>query len=120
MPSGSRPDGTAHVEEHRAADIEELEGKPVGEHALLCREQPATRARLVAQRIAAQPIVPAEQDLLVDVEIAAGGGRQTHEEQPPRRLTEVVARFGVSNPLARLPPSSARWHRRSSSATGAR
>ena len=69
VPSGSLAPGGAHVVEHRGADVEQLERVPVGEEALLGGEQPAALARLVAQWIAAQSVVAAEQDLLVGIEV---------------------------------------------------
>src|SRR4030095_13671012 len=73
----------AHVEEHRAADIEQLERKPVAVHALLGGEEPSTRASLIAQWIAPQTVVSSEQYLRVGVEVASGSCRKTHEEQSP-------------------------------------
>src|SRR4030095_11225188 len=62
------PGGT-HVVEHRRPDVEQLERIPAGEEALLGGEQPRASTGLVTQRVAAQPAVAAQQDLLVRVEV---------------------------------------------------
>ncbi len=71
--SGAVPQVRPHVVEHRAAHAEQAERVPVGEVTLLEREERACVAILIAQRVATQPVVATEQDLVIKVEIPALG-----------------------------------------------
>src|SRR5207245_2372732 len=91
--------GAPHVEEHRRAHAEQPKRIPVAEEALLERPERPCGAVLVAQRIAAQPAVAAEEDLLVEVETPAPRGCERREEEPVAALLEVVAHRAIEQPV---------------------
>ena len=91
--------GAPHVEEHRRAHAEQPKRIPVAEEALLERPERPRGAVLVAQRIAAQPAVAAQQDLVVEVETPAPRGRERREEEPVAALLEVVAHRAIEHPV---------------------
>ena len=66
----------ADVEERRPADAYQAERIPVGEDALLDSEEGPRIALLVAQRVAAQAAVAAEEELLARVERVGGAAAE--------------------------------------------
>src|SRR6266513_1561206 len=94
--------GAAGVEEHRGAHAKQPERVPVGEEALFHGPQRPCRAVLVTQGIAAQPIVAAKQDLVLEIQPPPLGRLQRREGQPVLVLFEVVAHRAREQHIARL------------------
>ena len=80
----------AGVDEHRGSDLDQVERPPVGDEALLEGEQPAAVAVLVAQRVAAQSVVAAEGELVVEVEPGGGVGAQAGEEDVAAEVQSFI------------------------------
>src|SRR5690606_16695061 len=83
---------SADVEEDRVADPEEPPRIPVSEEALLERQHRAVLAGLITQRIAAQAVVAAEQDLPLGIEASGNGRREARQKQMVAEIALVVAR----------------------------
>ena len=92
--------GAPGVCKRRGADLVKPEGKPVSEDALFGREQDARLPGLVAQRIATQAVVAAEQQLVVEVRLDDGVGARSGEEQSALALPVVIANFALQGGVA--------------------
>ena len=91
--------GAAHVEERRRADVEQPERVPLRVVALLERQQRARRAGLVAQRITAQAVVAAEQQLRLFVEVLGDRARDRGVELAVLRGWPVEAALGTHDAI---------------------
>src|ERR1700674_3675977 len=86
--------GAAGIEEHRGAEGGEVEVFAAAVEALLEAEQEAPVAGLVAQRVAAQAVVAAEQELVLEVEVLGQVADGLDDEQAIAEGPHVVAQAG--------------------------
>ena len=98
---GAASPGSAHIREDGRADPNQPEGIPVGENSLLQGKKSARSARFVAQWIAAQPVVAAEQELHVRVQGIRDSPRERRIQQPIGPPTPVVFGGPVGDQVAR-------------------
>src|SRR5579864_5778008 len=99
--------GAAGVEEGRGAEGDEMEVLVAAVEALLEADQEAPVAGLVAQRVAAQSVVAAKQQLVLEVEVLGQVARGLGDEQAVAEGPHVVAHAGrdaaVLDPAAAQP-----------------
>src|SRR5882762_486011 len=81
----------AHVEEHRAANAKQAERIPVGVDALLESEQRTPVSTLVAQRVAAQAVVPAQLQKVGNIGVPDDIAGNACEEERAFAVWRVVA-----------------------------
>src|SRR5206468_858097 len=88
---GVHEPGLAGVEEGRGAQMDQVEDLAVAVEALLQGQEDAAVARLVAQRIAAQAAVAAEEELVLAVQAVGEVGAERGVEDLRAEVAQVVA-----------------------------
>src|SRR5215212_9481659 len=94
--------GAAHVVEHGAAQVEHVEELAVAEDPLLGLEEPLAVAGLIAQRIAPQAGIAAQQDLGLRIELLGERALGCQVEEALAEVPQVVPQVPAHQEV--LPP----------------